>query len=122
MDGIQTRIQTMLDSLNLSSSPKSSTMITQEDKDVALKSINGADTDGMGNYIPDMPKDLEGGEINLLRAVYTHANEVIKRIDRDLSDLEKKKKYLLLDREAHEELLAVAEHFVTKFTSLKSQQ
>ena len=97
-------------------------MITQEDKDAALKSMNGVDTDGMGNYIPDMPKELEGGEINLLRAVYTQADEVVKRIDRELADIEKRKTYLMLDREAHEELLSVAEHFVTKFTALKSQR
>jgi hypothetical protein len=117
-------IQMMIDSLNLglTNKSKSSTVITQEDKDAALKSMNGMDTDGMGNYIPDMPKELEGGEINLLRAVYTHADEVVKRIDRDLSELEKKKTYLLLDREAHEELLSVAEHFVTKLTALKSHQ
>lgn len=90
--------------------------ITQTDKNNALQSMNGMDTDGMGNYIPDMPKDFVGGEINLVRAIYTQADDVIKRVDRELAALEVEKSKLLLKKQAHVELLAVATRFVDELT------
>jgi hypothetical protein len=90
--------------------------VTQIDKNNALQSMNGMDTDGMGNYIPDMPRDVVGGEINLVRAIYTQADDVIKRIDRELGALEIEKSKLLLKKQAHVELLAVATRFVNELT------
>lgn len=90
--------------------------ITQKDKDDALQSMNYMDTDGMGNNIPDMPKEAIGGEINLVRAIYTQADDVIKRVDRELAALEVEKSKLLLKKQAHVELLAVATRFVDELT------
>ena len=52
--------------------------------------------------------------INLVRAVFDEAGNIVTRIDRELAHLESRKEQLLLEREAHADLLEVATRHMKK--------
>lgn len=93
--------------------------MSQEHKDIALKSVNYV----FGN---DDPEDVvvakyqsrhnSGaepiGQINLIRAVADQADTVIKNIDIELKELEDRRNHLLIKKAAHEEMQAVAFKYV----------
>lgn len=54
------------------------------------------------------------GTINLIRAVYDEAENVVDRIDAELADLETKKHRLFVEREAHLALYKVASGFAER--------
>ena len=48
---------------------------------------------------------------NLIRAMSDEADRIIKGIDRELIELDRKREQLLTTKAAHEEMLAVAQKF-----------
>lgn len=100
--------------------------VTDADKQRTINSINGPIIrdfkaskhnileDTFEYPIPDMPTKTGGAQINLIRAVYDNASDVIDSIDRQLVALEQQKKSLQEDRRAHEEMLRVAQKFTPR--------
>ena len=64
----------------------------------------------------DAPEQFAGGQINLIRAVADEADDIIKDIVRELDEMESRKQQLLVQKAAHEEMLAVAQKYVSKLT------
>jgi hypothetical protein len=60
-----------------------------------------------GPYVREEP-----ATINLVRAVFDEASNIIKKIDRDLVAMDVRKEQLIRDRTAHIELLEVATKYV----------
>jgi len=59
---------------------------------------------------------LAGSKINLIRAVSDQADGIIKGIDRELVELERRREQLITTKAAHEEMLAVAQKFSSLLT------
>lgn len=57
-----------------------------------------------------------GGQINLIRAVNDEAQSVIDSIDAELENLESRRSQLILQRQAHVEMLEVAQRYVNVYT------
>jgi hypothetical protein len=66
--------------------------------------------------LTDAPHQFAGGQINLIRAVADEADDIIKGIIRELDEMETRKQMLLVQKSAHEEMLAVAQKYVGKLT------
>lgn len=99
----------------------------------ALNTINGSwkrepSTDDTTRHpqttysIRDDHTKIVGGEINLIRAVTDSAGNVIKDIVAELAEIETRKQYLLLQKTAHEEMLAVANKYVDTLTVTVSRR
>lgn len=76
---------------------------------------------GLVLTIPDMPSMPEGGDINLLRAVYEKANDTITDVEKELDRMEKRSIKLRIIKEAHQEMLDVATKYVNLLTATTAQ-
>ncbi len=70
--------------------------------------------DGFGNNIPDLPTAGTGSQINLIRAVHDEAQKRIDSIDAELKSMEDRKTQLEIERQAHQEMLAIANKYMIK--------
>jgi len=74
--------------------------------------------DSVYNSYPmvDMPTKMTGGRINLIRAVNDDADARIKEISTRIKEIDAEKSHLLVELEAHTEMLSVARKYVNKLT------
>lgn len=117
----------MLTVLGLTRKRANTNDVTDAARERALDAINGGWTRDTKNKdvtdhpqakypLTDAPSQFAGGQINLIRAVADEADDIIKNIVRELDEMESRKQVLLVQKAAHEEMLAVAQKYVNRLT------
>jgi len=99
-------------------------------RDRALKTINGSWTRPESNEeyhttkypSADMPTKVQGGQINLIRAIVDESDDLIKADMAELEEIKRRQEFLINRIAAYQELLEVGKKHFTKLTVTVKKQ